>query len=69
MDTFDAYNWFDLTASYTTRNGIKLTVGCNNIFDEEPPLAPDYADDPNFTIHGSYDPLGRYLFGSVQFNF
>ena len=32
------YNWFDLAASYTFRNGIKLTIGVNNILDEEPPL-------------------------------
>jgi len=69
MDAFPSYNWFDLAASYTFRGGVKLTVGVNNILDEEPPLGPDFADDPNFTLHGSYDPLGRYVFGSVQFNF
>ena len=36
--TIPAYNWFDLAASYTFRNGIKLTAGVNNILDEEPPL-------------------------------
>ncbi len=56
-----AYSWFDLAASYTFRNGIKLTVGVNNIFDEEPPLYWGWV--------ATYDPLGRYIFGSVQFNF
>jgi len=69
VDSIDAFNWFDLAASYTLRNGMKFTIGCNNIFDEEPPLLPTFDDDPNLTIHGSYDPLGRYVFGSVQFNF
>ena len=41
-DTIPAYNWFDLAASYTFRNGVKLTLGVNNILDEEPPLLPDY---------------------------
>jgi outer membrane receptor protein involved in Fe transport len=56
-----AYNWFDLAASYTMRNGLKFTVGVNNILDEEPPLYWNYVP--------TYDPLGRYIFGSVQFNF
>jgi len=69
IDKIDAYNWFDLAASYTFRNGIKLTLGVNNILDEEPPLAPDHADDNNINMYGFYDPLGRYVFSSLQFNF
>jgi iron complex outermembrane receptor protein len=64
-----AYNYFDLAASYTFRNGIKLTLGCNNILDEEPPLAPNYADNNILNMYGTYDPLGRYIFTSLQFNF
>lgn len=67
--TIDAYNWIDLAASYAFNNGIKLTLGINNVFDEEPPLAPDYADDPNLNTYGNWDPLGRYVYGSIQFNF
>jgi len=69
MDEFPAYNWFDFSASYTLRNGIKFTVGCNNITDEEPPFGPNFADNPVYTMHGSYEPLGRYFFSSIQFNF
>ena len=56
-----AYNWFDLAASYTFRSGVKLTLGVNNILDEEPPLY--------WGMYQVYDPLGRYIFSSVQFNF
>jgi len=67
IDTIDAYNYFDLAASYTLRNGLKFTLGVNNLFDEEPPLAPDHADDLN--IYRVWDGYGRYIFGSIQFNF
>jgi outer membrane receptor protein involved in Fe transport len=67
IDTIDPFNYFDLAASYTLRNGLKFTVGVNNILDEEPPLAPDHADDLN--IYTVWDGYGRYIFGSVQFNF
>jgi outer membrane receptor protein involved in Fe transport len=71
IDEVRAYNWFDLSASYTMRNGLRFTVGVNNILDEEPPLLPGYADSVGtwFNLYGTYDPLGRYVFGSVQFNF
>jgi len=71
IDTVRAYNWFDLAASYTFRSGVKLTLGVNNILDEEPPLMPGLAGSRGtwFNLYGNYDPLGRYVFGSVQFNF
>ena len=69
IDRIRAYNWFDLAASYTFGNGIKLTLGVNNILDEEPPLAPTFNDDGNINLYANYDPLGRYIFSSVQFNF
>jgi outer membrane receptor protein involved in Fe transport len=68
-DRIRTYNWFDLAASYTMRNGLKFTLGMNNILDEEPPLLPGMADHPFFNLYANYDPLGRYIFGSVQFNF
>jgi outer membrane receptor protein involved in Fe transport len=69
IDKISAFNWFDLAASYTFRNGIKLTLGVNNILDEEPPLAPTFNDDFGFNMYANYDPLGRYIFSSIQFNF
>ncbi|MEE4274021.1 MAG: TonB-dependent receptor [Thermoanaerobaculales bacterium] len=69
FDTIRAYNWFDLAASYTFRNGIKLTLGVNNILDEEPPILPDLGSEIGINLYANYDPLGRYVFGSLQFNF
>jgi outer membrane receptor protein involved in Fe transport len=68
-DRIRPYNWFDLAASYTMRNGLKFTLGVNNILDEEPPFLPGMADGWGINLYGNYDPLGRYVFGSVQFNF
>ena len=45
VDTIRAYNWFDLAASYTFRSGVKLTLGVNNILDEEPPILPYLGDE------------------------
>jgi len=70
IDKIRAYNWFDLAASYTFRNGVKLTLGVNNILDEEPPILPWPDNFPlNINLYANYDPLGRYIFGSLQFNF
>jgi outer membrane receptor protein involved in Fe transport len=66
-----AYDWFDFAASYTWRNGIQLTLGVNNILDQEPPFMPGLQDVSGtwFNLYGNYDPLGRHIFASVQFNF
>jgi outer membrane receptor protein involved in Fe transport len=70
-DKTRAYDWFDLAASYTWRSGVQLTLGVNNIFDEEPPLMPGLADSAGtwFNLYGNYDPLGRHIFTSLKFNF
>ncbi len=65
-----AYNWFDLAATYKFRNGLRATLGCNNLFDKNPPLAPGMQDNdygPGF--YGTYDYLGRAIFANVQFEF
>ena len=66
-DKTKAYNWFDLAASYSFKAGVRLTAGVNNIFDEEPPLMPGLADEMN--MYASFDPLGRYFFLGMQFDF
>jgi outer membrane receptor protein involved in Fe transport len=68
IDKISAYNWFDIAVSYLMRNGIRFTVGVNNIFDEEPPLAPTFNDDFGVNLYGNYDAFGRYVFAGVQFS-
>ena len=67
--TTRAYDWFDLAASYTWRSGIQLTLGVNNIFDEEPPLMPAIGGVFHLNLYGNYDPLGRHVFASLKFDF
>lgn len=69
IDKIPAYNWFDLAFSYLMNNGIRWTIGVNNIFDEEPPLAPTFNDDFGVNLYSVYDPYGRYIFAGVQFAF
>ncbi len=69
IDKIKAYNWFDLAASYAFKNGTQLTVGINNIFDDEPPLAPTFNDDFGVNLYSVYDPLGRYAFTSFEYRF
>ena len=71
IDKIRPYSWFDLAASYTFRSGVKLTLGVNNILDEEPPLLPWPRPGVPFgmNFNANYDPLGRYIFSSVQFSF
>jgi iron complex outermembrane receptor protein len=65
-----AYNWFDLAATYKFTDKLRITAGCNNLFDKEPPLGAGYQDNdygPGF--YGTYDYLGRAIFANLQFEF
>ena len=68
---FPAYNYLDLSATYTFTTGIQLTVGINNVLDKEPPLAPDYSANGvvGAGFSGTYDPFGRFVQTSVRFTF
>jgi outer membrane receptor protein involved in Fe transport len=64
------YNFFDLAATYSFRDGLRLTLGVNNILDKDPQIAPDlWANDWGTGFLGNYDPLGRNLYASLQFEF
>ncbi|MCP3935103.1 MAG: TonB-dependent receptor [Actinomycetia bacterium] len=69
IDKISAQSWFDLAGSYAFKNGTQLTVGINNIFDKEPPLAPTFNDDNDINLYSVYDPLGRYAFASFEYRF
>jgi outer membrane receptor protein involved in Fe transport len=65
-----AYNFFDLAATYSFRDGLRLTLGVNNILDKEPQIAPGVeSNDYGTGFFGDYDPLGRNLYASLQFEF
>ncbi len=75
----DSYNAVDLALNYTIPQkttqdwshwlrGMKFTVGVNNVFDEQPPAAPQAWNDNNADI-STYSPIGRlwYFSASVKF--
>ncbi|MCG6922935.1 MAG: TonB-dependent receptor [Acidobacteria bacterium] len=65
-----AYNFFDLAATYSFRDGLRLTLGVNNILDKDPQIAPGLdANDYGPGFFGMYDPLGRNLYANLQFEF
>jgi outer membrane receptor protein involved in Fe transport len=69
-DEFPAYNWFDLAVAYKFHDKLRLTLGCNNILDKEPPLGAGLQDiDYGPGYYGTYDPLGRALYANLQFEF
>jgi outer membrane receptor protein involved in Fe transport len=71
-----AYDYFDLAATWTVRDGTTLRFGVNNVFDKDPPIV----DTNNFgissppfgngnTFPGVYDSLGRTFFVGITADF
>jgi len=68
--TIDAYNYFDLAWTWNLGENYQFVLGCNNIFDEEPPLGPDNTwNDYAPGFYSFYDAYGRTLFASIHFDF
>jgi outer membrane receptor protein involved in Fe transport len=79
-DTIDAhikaYNYFDLAATWTVRDGTTLRAGVNNVFDKDPPLVDTNSigiSSPPFgngnTYPAVYDSLGRTFFVGITADF
>ena len=66
----DAYDYFDLYASYRIRDRYLLSFGAMNVTDEEPPVVGNEAASTDFnsgnTFPSSYDTLGPVY--TVQLN-
>ena len=69
IDKVDPYNFLDLSFNWNIMKEVQWSIGVNNILDEEPPLFPDLADDPNVNLYATYDPLGRYIYTAFRFDF
>ena len=73
--SIDSYDYFDLYASYQlTWNGdFTLSLGVDNITDEEPPIVGQDAGDTssNFgnTFPSNYDVLGRMYTFNLNYRF
>ena len=65
-----AYNYLDLAVSWNVNRNIQWVLGVNNVMDKDPPLGPDMSgNDYGPGWYGYYDPWGRYVHTSLQFNF
>ena len=64
----DAFNYFDVSGTFDMGESKVLTVGVNNIFDEEPPLVGGSLAEWGQSLLG-YDQAGRYIFGSFTLRY
>jgi outer membrane receptor protein involved in Fe transport len=68
-----SFSYFDVTVSYRVDKNVNVLLGCNNLFDKDPPfLSGTYFS--GFSINANtypqvYDYLGRYLFANVTLQF
>jgi iron complex outermembrane receptor protein len=68
--TVDAQLLVDMSGSYRFSDTVKLTLGVNNLFDEEPSFAIGDGDaDLYGYAMGVHNPLGRYIYTKVTMNF
>jgi outer membrane receptor protein involved in Fe transport len=71
-DTYEnpAFNYIDLAVSVNFARHLQWVLGINNIFDEEPPIGAQLnRNDYGPGWYGYYDPWGRMIHTSLQFNF
>lgn len=68
--TVDAYYTLDAKVNYQYNEQLQLSLGANNLLDEEPPLA---LGDGNADLFGyvtsMYNPRGRYVYAKVNYRF
>jgi len=60
-----AQSYLDLNASFRFMENHDVTIGVNNVLDEEPPMVGGTLASNANTVAGFYDTLGRYLYGNV----
>jgi len=69
----EAYNWFDLAATWRFRDKYTFRAGVNNVFDRDPPILGSAQIPVGFgngnTYPQVYDSLGRYMFVGLTADF
>ena len=68
-----SYSYLDLTGAVHLADHVTVRVGVNNVLDKDPPVIgqsnlPSITGNGN-TFPGSYDTLGRYIFGQLTVQF
>lgn len=66
----DAQLLVDMSGSYRFNEMFKLTLGVNNVFDEEPPFAIGDGDTDLYGyVISVHNPMGRYIYTKLTMNF
>ncbi|WP_444926356.1 TonB-dependent receptor [Microbulbifer sp. TRSA002] len=68
--TVDSFLTMNMQARYTGFENMVLSLGADNVFDEEPPFA---IGDGNTDLYGyvesQHDPRGRFIYGKMTYSF
>lgn len=65
----DAESYLDLTARYRWGENTTVSVGVNNVLENDPPYLTGAPGSNGNTYPGYFDALGRYVFASVSYQF
>ncbi|CAM4072272.1 TonB-dependent receptor [Pseudoalteromonas ostreae] len=68
--TIDSQVLVDLQTAYRITESTKVSIGVNNLFDEEPPFAIGDGDSDIYGyVSAVHNPRGRYIYTKVSFSF
>jgi outer membrane receptor protein involved in Fe transport len=65
----ESQSYFDLNAVFGFMENSDITIGVNNVLDEEPPMIGGTISDNANTIAGFYDTLGRFMYAKATVRF
>jgi outer membrane receptor protein involved in Fe transport len=68
VERIGAVDYFDLSFAYDVSDGLRLSLGVNNLLDRKPPFVGTNQEQAN-TYPGTYDVLGRDFFVSAALRF
>ncbi|WP_444920610.1 TonB-dependent receptor [Microbulbifer sp. CnH-101-G] len=68
--TVDSFLTMNMQARYTGFENMVLSLGADNVFDEEPPFAIGDGDTDLYGyVESQHDPRGRFIYGKMTYNF
>lgn len=63
------YHIFDASFNFDVADRMEITFGVENLFDRDPPVPGDAADEQNNTYPSLFDPFGRKYYVSTRLRF
>jgi iron complex outermembrane receptor protein len=68
VERIGSYDLFDLSMAFDVSDGLRMTMGVNNLLDRKPPVLGTNQEQSN-TYPGTYDAIGRDFFISANLRF